>query len=557
MFDYGKSMKIFMAQYLLCLVLHICYAAFTADATDVLYVSVVSAVCLLVSGFVAFSVRKMLYSFIAIDILSIASIFMIGLRIDTLFYSYVVFSIMILMFSIYSDCKLVSYASYSYIGAALGAIVFCREELLKNVPNFGFVYIYVIIYIILCFDLYEIVYHCTKVKKKLQESNKNAGIASATKMNFISNMSHEIRTPMNAICGMAELILHEDLPDNVRNYAQDIKKSGRVLLNEINDILDYEKIEMNKMQFSEVDYSLKKVISDSVEMAELKLSDKPVKILTNYDTNVPQLLKGDEMRMRQVVNTLLSNACKYTDNGFITIDIKAVEQTEQSVKISIVVSDSGIGISKEELADIFTSFDTFDSKKIRSYDGNALSLIVSKKIIELMGGTIVGESSVGVGSRFTVELVQAISDSEDLYSMIAFNKEDDSKKVFVPDAKVMIVDDNAVNLTVAKGIMKTFGIEATTCKSAIECINLLQNNTEFDMIFVDYMMPEYDGIDTLNMIREMDDEHIKCVPVIALTANVSEGTREQFIKEGFNDYVPKPIDVVWLNKVLERFLVNK
>ena len=387
----------------------------------------------------------------------------------------------------------------------------------------------------------------------MEEKAVEAGHANESKSLFLANMSHEIRTPMNAICGLAELTLREDgLTPEVKENIESIQTAGRVLLSIVNDILDYSKMESGKMEIIPVTYSFKKLLSDVLNMMTIRLEDKEVDVRADIQEDLPDILIGDEIRIRQILFNLLSNAIKYTQKGYVILDVKGVEDAG-FVDLTISVTDSGIGIKKEDMPKLFTSFQQLDTRKVRAREGTGLGLAICKQLVDLMGGTINVESTYGVGSKFTVTISQKISDDNELLS--AKNIEKAAEPLInAPDAKVLVVDDNAVNLKVAQGLIRTFGISVDTCTSGRECLEILNNKRDYDIIFIDHMMPELDGIDTLNLIRANSNEYMKKVPLIALTANVVSGVREMFISEGFNDYVPKPIDMVWLNGILRKYI---
>ena len=294
------------------------------------------------------------------------------------------------------------------------------------------------------------------------------------------------------------------------------------------------------------------MIKDVLNMMSVRVDDKEVDIRADIQDGLPDSLIGDEIRLRQILFNLLSNAIKYTEKGYVILDVKGKEDTG-FVDLTISVTDSGIGIKKEDLSKLFTSFQQVDTRKIRNREGTGLGLAICKELLSLMGGDIEVESTYGVGSKFTIHISQKISDSSVVVEKFKTHEENEPK-VVAPDAKVLVVDDNAVNLKVSQGLIRTFGITVDTCKSGRECLEILKDTKDYDIIFIDHMMPELDGIDTLNMIRSDPSEYMKKVPLIALTANVVSGVREMFISEGFDDYVPKPIDMVWLNAILRKYL---
>ncbi|MCR5278808.1 MAG: response regulator, partial [Lachnospiraceae bacterium] len=425
-------------------------------------------------------------------------------------------------------------------------------QLLKSVPSLLMFTFYILIYLCSAANLYLVVYYARKYMTGMKEKAEEADRANESKMIFLANMSHEIRTPMNAICGMAELTLREPLEPEVKENVENIQSAGRILLSIVNDILDYSKLESGKMEVIPVTYSFHKMVNDVINMMRIRLEDKDVELRTNVQDDIPDLLIGDEIRIRQILFNLLSNAIKYTDKGYVILDVTG--QSEGGfLDLTVSVTDSGIGIKKEDIPKLFSSFQQVDTRKTRNREGTGLGLAICKQLLTLMGGDISVESTYGVGSKFTIKVSQKISDEEQKFNVDAVS-ENEQVKVKGVGAKVLVVDDNAVNLKVAQGLIRTFGIEVETCMSGRQCLDILKEHKDFDILFIDHMMPELDGIDTLNMIRADSDPYMQKVPIIALTANVVSGIREMFISEGFNDYVPKPIDMVWLNSILRKYL---
>jgi CheY-like chemotaxis protein len=402
--------------------------------------------------------------------------------------------------------------------------------------------------------MYIVVKSAHEYNKGMAEKAEEAERANESKMLFLANMSHEIRTPMNAISGMAELSLNEDLTPQARENLENIRNSSKVLLAVVNDILDYSKMESGMMDIVPVTYSLSHLIKETVNMMQIRLSDKNVELKYTIQKELPDVYFGDEIRFRQILFNLLSNAIKFTDNGYILLDVSGEIVKEDTAKLIVSVTDSGIGIRKEDLQRLFTSFQQLDSHKSHVREGTGLGLAICRELVSLMGGEITVESTYGVGSKFTFTLIQRISNKKEIAVFSNSANKDEETKLKVNNAKVLIVDDNAVNLKVAQGLLKTFNLTVDTCKSGRECLELMKKNRDYDLVFLDHMMPELDGIETLNLIRADSDEYMKKVPIVALTANVMNGVRDMFISEGFNDYVPKPIDMVWVNSILRKYI---
>ena len=502
------------------------------------------------------------------------------------------------------------------------------------------------------------------------QANLEIQHASKMKSDFLANMSHEIRTPMNAVIGMAEMALREDIPDNARNYINQIKSSGRALLTIINDILDFSKIESGKMDINPVEYEPMSLFNDVANIIMTRLIDKDIELILNMNVDIPHLLYGDNLRIRQILITLANNAVKFTHAGQVRFVIDFTRLDEENIMLSVAVEDTGIGIKPENIVKIFESFSQLDSTRNRNVEGTGLGLAISKRLLNLMDGTIHVESEYGKGSVFSFKLPQKVIDDtpsmkvenpagavaiglfQDNYLSDGFawdaaklgvsvvnlaldadlsaacetlQKRDPSRKLFVfieqdlfseslreffrshpeitavvvagffsrvetdipnllvvkkplsamnmamilnhrkvivtgpadredeilftaPEANVLIVDDNSVNLTVAEGLLEPLRMKTTTALSGKEAIHRIEEN-HFDLILMDHMMPEMDGVETTRIIRRMYPDY-KNVPIIALTANAVSGVREMFLAEGMNDFVAKPIELrVLISKV--------
>jgi len=381
----------------------------------------------------------------------------------------------------------------------------------------------------------------------LMEASK----ASEAKAKFLAKMSHEIRTPMNAIAGMAELALREDKPDIARKHIITIKRAGAHLLSIINDILDFSKIENKKLEIIPSDYSFSSMINDVLNIIKIRVADSGLRFDINIDSDIPDYLFGDEKRIRQVLLNILDNAVKYTEKGFISFSVSG-EIKEDTVLLTIEVEDSGIGIKPENLKKLFGEFVQVDIEYKKGLDYTGFGLSIVKNLIKMMSGDISVKSEYGKGSKFTIKLPQKISSCESFDSI----KDDDITIGFnAPNARVLVVDDNDVNLEVAKGLMQPYKMQVDLCTSGAEAIEKVKTNG-YDLVFMDHMMPEMGGVEATKIIREMAKEnpHYANLPIIALTANAVSGVKEMFLENGFNDFLSKPIDIVELNSILEKWL---
>ena len=397
---------------------------------------------------------------------------------------------------------------------------------------------------------------------------EKAEAASKAKSDFLASMSHEIRTPMNAITGMAELLLRRDLSEEARSEAQDIKQAATSLITIINDILDFSKIEAGKLDILNARYVLSSLVNNMANIIRMRLMEKSVEFIINIDSNIPDNLFGDEVRLRQIMINLLSNAAKFTNQGHISLAISRLLPDDEHlldtiIWLEIVINDTGHGIKPEDLEKLFLDFTQIDTKKNRGIEGTGLGLVITKRLCEAMGGKISVESEYGKGSKFTVIIPQeldldALQPPDTKRPLDApFEAAGDLNGIFnkftIPHARILVVDDIATNLKVAEGQLAPYLSKVDTCLSGAEAIKLVKQNN-YDMIFMDHMMPEMDGIETTAAIRTLEEEHFKTMPIIALTANAVSGMREMFIEKGFNDFLAKPIDVSKLDEMLDLWI---
>ncbi|MDD7177479.1 MAG: PocR ligand-binding domain-containing protein [Lachnospiraceae bacterium] len=382
--------------------------------------------------------------------------------------------------------------------------------------------------------------------------------AARMKSDFLANMSHEIRTPMNAVIGMAELALREELPENARNYIRQIKSSGHALLTIINDILDFSKIESGKMDIVETEYEPLAVIHNVVSMIRTRIGEKNVQLLTDISQNLPSRLFGDSIRVQQILINLLNNAVKFTQKGNVKLLISIRKSGEDEIILHGEVADTGSGIKPENLEKIFISFQQVDSKRNRNMEGSGLGLSITKQLLELMSGSIHVESVYGVGSTFVFDLPQKVVDATPAdvskldETIEKIDAEMENFTFVAPEARVLVVDDNAINLTVTKGLLEPLEMQIDTALSGEEAIEMVQQ-TMYDIVFMDHMMPEMDGVETTHEIRRRFPEYAD-LPIVALTANAVNGVQEMFQEEGLNDFVPKPMELKVLVDAVRRWL---
>ncbi len=381
-----------------------------------------------------------------------------------------------------------------------------------------------------------------KVNIELKEAAESAINAGRAKNDFLANMSHEIRTPINAVLGMNEMILREAKEKEIVDYATNIHSAGRTLLSIINDILDFSKIESGKMDIVPVEYDISSLINDIVNMIKSRVEKKKLEFITEIDETIPAVLFGDDVRIRQVITNILTNAVKYTPEGSVRFKMSVKEKQDNKLSLEVVVSDTGIGIKEEDIEKLFTSFQRLDQEKNRNIEGTGLGITIVQRLLSMMGSELKVSSVYGQGSTFSFVIEQRIIKDEPVgnfekrFSAIAETVETACTKV-APNAKILVVDDNDTNLIVAKSLLKRTEAKVETASGGKQCIKLLRKN-KYDIVFLDHMMPEMDGIETLHTIKE--EELAEQTIFIALTANAIHGARQSYIEAGFDDYLSKP-----------------
>ena len=383
-----------------------------------------------------------------------------------------------------------------------------------------------------------------------------ADSANKAKSDFLADMSHEIRTPINAVLGMNEMILRESKDDQILEYSSNIKSAGNTLLSIINNILDFSKIEDGKMSLVPVEFDFAELISGLVNSISERARSKKLGFLVDIDESVPSKLYGDDVRISQVIMNLLTNAVKYTETGSVTLMVRNIGINEDNVKLSFDVIDTGIGIKEEDLGKLFESFERIEEKRNRHIEGTGLGISIVTKLLAMMDSKLDVESKYGVGSVFGFELSLRVIDEtpigkyEEKRKAGQYNR-DDSDRLYAPDAKVLVTDDNAMNLKVAVNFLRIFGIEPATSSSGLETIELMRKN-KYDILFLDHMMPVLDGFETLKALN--DENLLNDTKVIALTANAVVGAEEMYLNAGFDGYLSKPVTIDNFEKALKNYL---
>ena len=408
-------------------------------------------------------------------------------------------------------------------------------------------------YVILVLDVTETRNYMEEIKRVSEQAER----ANTAKSEFLANMSHEIRTPMNAIIGLSDIIMEESRGRRVYNYASDIQSASKNLLALINDILDLSKVEAGRMELVPVNYYLKTTVDEVVNMMDIAAAQRKLSLQCEYDMSLPCQLHGDDGRIKQVLINIMNNAVKFTKQGFVKVSVSGLPTEKKStIRLVLRIQDSGVGIKPENLQKIFEDFKQVDSKKNRGVEGTGLGLAITRRLVEMMKGTIEVESVYGEGTTFTVTIPQRIVDTRTLAEM----PEQPGKKVteqvetfVVSNYRVLVVDDNVINRKVALGFLKNYEFEMTEAGSGQEAIDLVKQN-KYNLIFMDHMMPEMDGVEAVQIIRSECGANGRAPVIIALTANAMGGVREMFLQNGFQDFIAKPLDRKQLNDVLAKWI---
>lgn len=388
-----------------------------------------------------------------------------------------------------------------------------------------------------------------KMLNQVSAAKEAADKANQAKSDFLSSMSHEIRTPLNAIVGFSECIKNADSLEEAKENASDIVTASESLLEIVNGILDISKIESGKLELVQSDYDIYKILDEVVKLIKARLGDKPLNFEVNIAEDIPHVLYGDHFNIKKILINFLTNAVKYTDEGFIKFDVKCVKVNNDVCRLIMSVKDSGRGIKKEDIDKLFNKFQRLDEDKNTTIEGTGLGLAITKQLVEMMHGKIVVNSIYGEGSEFTVALDQRISN-------VVLETEETvvETELDLSGKKVLVVDDNKLNLKVAIKLLQPYKCLVETCESGFGCIDKITSGNKYDIILLDDMMPKMRGSETLTRLKSDPKFNI---PVIALTANAIQGMREQYLLLGFDDYLAKPIEKTELFRVLKKFVLKE
>ena len=415
-----------------------------------------------------------------------------------------------------------------------------------------------------CFDITE------------QKQAEAAELANRTKSAFLAHMSHEMRTPMNVVVGLTDLMLEEDIAENLKENLNKISTAGKTLLRLINDLLDISKIEAGRLELRPVRYDMPSLLNDIISLNIIRTANRPVEFQLDISEDLPHNLYGDDLRLKQIINNLLSNALKFTQKGTVTLgmQIETCEETEKGgeVWMSVYIKDTGIGIRKEDLEKLFTDYAQVDTRTNRMIEGTGLGLSITKRLTELMDGEIWAESEYGEGSVFRIRVKQGYIDDKKIGPTVAENlrkfryMEDKriARKMLVrPDLshiKVLVVDDMQTNLDVAAGLLGRYKMKVDSALDGTQALerihkSLDERETPYNAIFMDHMMPGMDGVATTVAIRNIDNEYTKKIPIIALTANAVQGMENHFYDHGFQAFLAKPIDTLQLDSIIKKWII--
>lgn len=470
-----------------------------------------------------------------------------GLGVELVYGTAIVGSLFLTILLLVNSRKLSKYKSWSILASIMILAItfflqFVNDEIF--VIGSGIALITIFIYFTIENPDLKYIDELNALKIKAEDANK-------AKTYFLASMSHEIRTPMNAIIGLSESLLQGNVPKDIYDDIKNINKAGETLLEIVNNILDITRIEEGKTTVKNTPYNLADTVAEIKNIINVSLAEKPIKFEVETIGSIPKLLNGDEVKVYQILMNLLSNAVKYTNKGSIKLQIEAINFGNRTT-LTFKVIDTGIGIKKSDYDRLFKKFERLDQEQ-GNIQGTGLGLTITKKLVDMLGGKISFESVYQKGTTFTVVIEQEIVDKEKITDLNQYKAKKKTVDEYFDGSnyEILLVDDNLLNLKVAEKLLKKYNLKVTSVSSGLECINYTKNK-KYDLIFLDHMMPEMDGIHTLYNLKKRVSGFD--TPVVVLTANAIEGSKDMYLKEGFVDYLSKPINQVELDRILREQL---